>query len=541
MVEYMVCRVAITTKKFKPDGKEKKMSNGNLSGRMWKIGAIAALILMMLPMGIWAETDGQKVTMVSIASSPSSVIFNASADEMDKAVYDAMNIVVVDGDFNKIDFTADDIVLDYNRLVGLQKINVTYIGDSEYESSTATGNIMINEVPKKDTRLVLKVNPPAVGYSADVATLDKAVYDDLVIQVVDGNSNKVDFSPNDITLTYNHAVGTQNVVVAYKGNSQYNPSQVNASVQITGKQDTKVSLAAKPPAVAYTGDSAKLDLAVYQALSIVVVDAGNNKINFTAADIDMSYNRATGKQDVTVKYKGNDQFSPSRATVDIEITGQVDPPAPAKENTTINLAKPPITVDYSSDSGKLDAAIYQVLGIQVVDSKNNPVNFTTTDIELSYNRLAGDQPVTVKYKGTDKYNSSKATETVIIAEKKDSALVIAANPPSVEYDSDTKKMDEAVYQDLAIAVVDQDNNQIKFNRDDIELSYKNEVGEQEVIVKYKGNNYFKNAVATVRVNIVEPNPANSWVSAGVVGIIAAIVVVLGIIGVVIYRKKKHVE
>lgn len=517
------------------------MNNGKMSGRLWQTALIAALILVMLPMGIWAEVDGKMATTVSIASSPPSVTFNASTVELDKAVYKAMNIVVVDSDFNKIDFTVDDITLDYNRQVGTQKITVTYKGNDEYETSTATGSITINDAPKKDTRLVLKANPPSVGYSADTATLDKAVYDDLVISVVDGDSNKVSFAPSDITLTYNHAVGNQNVVVAYKGNSQYNPSQTNATVQITGKQDTRVSIAAKPPAVTYTSDSAKLDLAVYQAMSIVVVDAGNNKINFTAADIDLSYNRAPGKQDVTVKYKGNDQFSPSTATGNVEITGKVDPPAPTKENTSINLAKPPIEVAYTTDSGKLDAAVYQALNIQVVDSKSKAINFTTTDIELSYNREAGDQPVTVKYKGTDQFNSSTATQTVTITNKADCSLVITANPPSVEYDSNTKNMDDAVYRDLAIAVVDENNNAIKFNRDDIELNYKNEVGEQDVIVKYKGNNFFKSAVATVRVNIVQPNSNSPWLIAGVAGIIGAIVVVLGIIGVVVYRKKHSVS
>ncbi|MCG2730914.1 MAG: hypothetical protein L6276_11675, partial [Acetobacterium sp.] len=174
-----------------------------------------------------------------------------------------------------------------------------------------------------------------------------------------------------------------------------------------------------------------------------------------------------------------------------------------------------------------------------VDSKNNAINFTTTDIELSYNRVAGDQPVTVKYKGTDKFNSSTATQTVTITDKADCSLVITENPPSVEYDSNTKNMDDAVYQDLVIAVVDENNNEIKFNRDDIDLKYKNEVGEQEVVVKYKGNNNFKSAVATVRVNIVQPNPTNPWLIAGVAGIIGAIVVVLGIIGVAIYRKKHN--
>ncbi|PKM59657.1 MAG: hypothetical protein CVU99_12255 [Firmicutes bacterium HGW-Firmicutes-4] len=510
------------------------MNSGKLSGRLWQTGLIAALILLMLPMGIWAEVDGKMATTVSIASSPSSVTFNASTDELDKAVYKAMNIVVVDSDYNKIDFTSDDITLDYNRQVGTQKITVTFKGDEQYEISTATGTIIINDVPKKDTRLVLKANPPSVGYSADAATLDKAVYDDLVIQVVDGDSNKVNFAASDIVLTYNHAVGTQNVVVAYKGNSQYNPSQVNASVQIIGKQDTKVSIAAKPPAVPYTSDSAKLDLAVYQALSIVVVDAGNNKISFTAADIDMSYNRAPGKQDVTVKYKGNDQFSPSTATGNIEITGKVDPPAPTKENTSVNLAKPPVEVAYTTDSGKLDAAVYQALGIQVVDSKSKAINFTTTDIELSYNREPGDQPVTVKYKGTDQFNSSTASQTVTITSKDDSALIISQNPPSVDYDDNTTNLDEAVYQDLCVAVVDDNNNKIQFNRDDIELDYTRAVGEQEVVVKYKGNNYFKSAVATARVNIVQPNSNNPWLIAGIIG---AIVIALGIIGVVIYRKK----
>ncbi len=513
------------------------MNSGKLSGRLWQTGLIAALILLMLPMGIWAEVDGKMATTVSIASSPSSVTFNASAAELDKAVYKAMNIVVVDSDYNKIDFTSDDITMNYSRQVGTQTITITYNGNAQYETSTATGNITINDVPKKDTLLVLKANPPSVGFSSDPGILDKAVYDDLAISVVDADSNKIDFSPSDITLTYNRAIGTQTVTVSYKGNKQYNPTQANGVVQITGKQDTKVSIAAKPPAVAYTSDTAKLDLAVYQALSIVVVDAGNNKINFAASDIEMSYNRAVGKQDVTVKYKGNDQYSPSSATGNVEITGKVDPPAPTKENTTVNLSKTPAQVAYTSDAGKLDAAVYQALGIQIVDSKNNPVNFTTTDVDLSYNRVAGDQPVTVKYKGTDKFNSSTATQTVTITEKKDSSLVITANPPSVEYDSNTKNMDDAVYQDLAITVVDENNNQIKFNRDDIELKYKNEVGEQEVVVKYKGNNYFNSTVATVRVNIVQPNPNNPWLIAGVAGIIGAIVVVLGIIGVVIYRKK----
>jgi len=363
----------------------------------------------------------------------------------------------------------------------------------------------------------------------------------LTISVVDSDSNKINFAPSDITLNYTPSVGTQPVTVTYKGNAQYNNIQAAATVQITGKQDTKLSIAATPPSVAYTSDSGKLDLAVYQALNIVVLDAGNNKVNFTAADINISYNRAVGKQDVTIKYKGNDQYSPSTATSNVTITGKVDPPAPTKENTSITVSKKPAPVAYNADPGTLDAAVYQALGIQVVDSKNNKVNFTTTDIELSYNRVSGDQPVTVKYKGNDKYNNSVVTQTVTITEKKDCSLVITANPSTVEYDDNTSNLDDAVYKNLSIAVVDENNNPIKITETDFELDYNRALGDQTVVVKYKGNNDYKSAVATAHITIIKAVPVNPWVIGGFIALGVAVVGALVAIGVIIYRKKHNQE
>ncbi|KNZ41290.1 hypothetical protein [Acetobacterium bakii] len=511
----------------------KKRTKG---GPLWKIVVFGLLTMLLFPTGLLAQ-DGQLATSVSIAATPPTVEFNSSSTELDRMVYKALSIVVVDGNGNKIDFTPNDITLDYTHQVGIQKITVTYEGSDQYLGSAATGTITITDTAKKEARLVLKANPPSVGYSADIPTLDKSVYDDLAISVVDENANKITFAPSDIALAYNHAVGSQTVAVTYKGNDQYNTTLANAKVEITGKQDTKISLAATPPPVAYTSDSAKLDLAVYQALSIVVVDAGNNKINFTASDIELSYNRAVGKQDVTVKYKGNDQYSPSTATGHVEITGKVDPPAPTKENTTITLAKSPAPVEYNPDPGKLDTLVYNALQIQVVDSKNNKITFVTTDIELSYNRVAGDQPVTVKFKGNDKYNPSEATQTIKITQKEDCSLVINANPPTVEYNVNEKALDDAVYKDLAITIVNENNTVIKFTPDDITLDYQKEVGEQEVVVKYKGNDNYKSAVATTRIVIVAPTQSNSLGIPAIIGIVLAVAAVAGVIGFVIYRKK----
>ncbi|MBC3889355.1 hypothetical protein GH810_13650 [Acetobacterium paludosum] len=499
---------------------------------------VSMLVLLGTSTSLFAE-DGKLATSVSIADNPVSVVFSSSSDELDKAVYNALCVVVVDGDSNKIDFSYDDISLAYTKQIGTQKVTVTFKGNDKYEASAATGYITITDASKKDTRLVLKANPPAVGFSSDQAVLDKAVYDDLCIVVVDSDSNKIPFSQNDITLNYNRVIGIQTVAVTYKGNEKYNNSAASAKVEITGKMDTKISLAASPPSVAFTTDAAKLDLAVYQALNIAVVDAGNNKINFTANDIEISYNREVGKQDVTVKYKGNDQYTGSKATGNVTITGKTDPPIPAKENTSVSLTKSPPGVIYNSNSVKMDADVTAALGIQVVDSKNNKINFSSSDIEISYNRTAGDQPVTVKYKGTDKYNSSQADQTVKIKEQLPCSLVLTANPPTVTYDENKNNLDAAVYENLCIALVDDDNNAIKFEKKDIELTYKAEIGDQQVVVKYKGNDNYKSTIATTRIVIAKSN--SQWGTLKIVGVIMAVVIILGIVGFIIYRKKHKTD
>ena len=428
------------------------MKDGKFNKSLVRIVLMMSLFFVMVPMGIWAAVGEKTATSISMASSPPTVIINPSQPAMDQAVFQALSIVVLDENSNRIDFSQDDISLNYNRQVGTQRVDVTYKGNDQYLSSSASGGITITEVPRTETRVVLSANPPAVTY---------------------------------------------------------------------------------------TGDSAQLDLSVYQSLGIVVVDGSNNPVGFTVADIELSYNRAPGKQDVTVKYKGNNQFLPSMGTAFVEIKGNADPPAPTKENTSISLAKSPGSVEYQPDPGKLDAAVYAALEIKVVDSKNNPVSFTTTDIELSYNRVVGDQPVTVRYKGNEKFNYSMATQTVTIYEKEDCSLIINDYPDDVEYDDNTGNLDDAIYEDLELDIVDKDNNKIEYDRNDIELEYDREVGEQEVLVKYKGNNTYKSAVATVRVNIVKPPATNPWVIAGVAAIFGAIIVVSGILGVVIYRKKRR--
>jgi len=94
-----------------------------------------------------------------------------------------------------------------------------------------------------------------------------------------------------------------------------------------------------------------------------------------------------------------------------------------------------------------------------------------------------------------------------------------------------------VYRDLSITVVNENNTVIKFTPDDIVLDYVKEVGEQDVVVKYKGNDAYKSAVATTRIVIVAPTPSNSLGTPAIIGIVLAVAAVAGVIGFIVYRKK----
>ncbi len=105
-------------------------------------------------------------------------------------------------------------------------------------------------------------------------------------------------------MSYNRAIGDQQVTVTYKGNDQYKSSQVVQKVTINDKGATSLILSNNPASVPYNSNNTTLNKAVWDALKIHVVDSGKNPIEFADTDVQMTYNQAIGKQEVTVTYKG---------------------------------------------------------------------------------------------------------------------------------------------------------------------------------------------------------------------------------------------
>ncbi len=110
------------------------------------------------------------------------------------------------------------------------------------------------------------------------------------------------------------------------------------------------------------------------------------------------------------------------------------------------------------------------------------------------------------------------------------------------YSSNSSTLDEEIIQELAIVVVDENNNKIDYKTSDIELTYNREPGEQEVSVTYKGNEQYASSTAKLKIKIDKADNGDAdkgLRTPAIIAIIAGAIILLGIIGFVIYRKNKQ--
>ncbi|MEG0378404.1 MAG: hypothetical protein RR614_07985, partial [Eubacterium sp.] len=239
-------------------------------------------------------------------------------------------------------------------------------------------------------------------------------------------------------------------------------------------------------------------------------------------------NRDSGDQVVTVKYKGNSQYAPSMSETTIQIENQ--------EAVTIKMVSNIPKINYASESDAMDKAVFDALKIQILNGKKKPIVFTKEDLNLSYNRVAGKQEVTVKYLGNNSYAPALSSGFVQIIHPAPSALILNTKPKSVSFEKSSTKLDAAIYKNLDIILVDQNNKPITVKeKKDITLNYKHEEGQQSVLVTYSGNENYLSCSAETTITI---GPQKSFIYGLVIAITAGVMILL-IVGVIIIKKRKQ--
>lgn len=394
----------------------------------------------------------------------------------------------------------------------------------------AEGNEPMPSVtPPEASYVNLKASGAVVDYSTNPETLDKMVYDSLAINVIDGNSQKISFSREDIALSYNRSPGNQKVTVNFKGNEKYAESEATAMVKINSLEGTSVLLVSSEPSVQLVSNKAAMDIAVIKALEVRVVNSHGDAVKFENSDLDVSYNRDTGTQLVTVKYKGNAQYAASAAEAKITVKNP--------KKVTITLSRDTPKVAYHDDKAAMDKAIADALKIKITDESKKNVSFGMNDLQISYNHTAGKQDITVKYLGSGSYQPATATANVQIVNAAPCAIVLTQNPQSVAYDKNSSKLDNAVLQSLKVSLVDRSNKPIKYKSDELKLEYNHAEGSQNVKVSFTGNDDYQPCMAEATVHI-GPSVQSVYTWAGIgAGVLILIVVVIVIVAVVRHRRK----
>lgn len=111
-------------------------------------------------------------------------------------------------------------------------------------------------------------------------------------------------------------------------------------------------------------------------------------------------------------YGGNDQY-PSVTSESVEVT-LVD----LRKETILTLNEG-VEVEYNADSDVIDAYLRKTLIQSLTDEEGNPVEYSSEeDIEFEYTNAAGEQSITVTYKGNEDYKGTEATGTITITKAK---------------------------------------------------------------------------------------------------------------------------
>lgn len=366
--------------------------------------SLVLITLFLFGSGIVNAEEDIHFTTINLKSTGAQVNYTDNIDSLDKMVYDALNISILDENNKKVVFSRSDIILSYIRSPGTQKVTVTYKGNKTYLETEATAEVKI--ISQTSTNIVMANNVPTITLVSDRDELNKVVIDALSIKVVDSKGNTIKFAADELEISYNHDVGTQVVTARYKGNSQYSASTAEAKIRIISPQKTSITMANGTPKIQFYDSKATMDKSIIDTLKVQVLNEGKKPITYTQNELEISYNRAAGKQDVTIKYLGNNNYKPAEATGTIQV---INP-----QSCALILNQNPPEVHFDDNKNKLDLAVYQSLNIKLSDSKNKEIRFDPKDITLTYNREEGAQKVTVNYNGNDEYSPCSAQITVNI-------------------------------------------------------------------------------------------------------------------------------
>jgi len=296
---------------------------------------------------------------------------------------------------------------------GNYNVNLTYLGDDKYLSSSNKTTVKVSKLPSFVIPTVSNIH---VGENANIHLIVPTDATGNVTVII--NSDEFTFNLNNGALGAVYVEGKEYIVavsggngelvisglpkgeysvrVIYNGDNKYLPSE-NATIFTVSKQDTQMD-------VIDQGNGTIKVILPDDATGNVTVDDGKNKyvvevVNGTAV---INLNDTTpGKHDVTVEYSGDGDYSSNKTTISVDIPKYSTPISVDVSNIKVGETEV-VTVTLPKEAtGSVTIEI---------NGKEYTVNVENGKAIFRVHGLAfGDKTVAVKYAGDDNYMNNYTT------------------------------------------------------------------------------------------------------------------------------------
>ena len=296
---------------------------------------------------------------------------------------------------------------------GNYNVNLTYLGDDKYLSSSNKTTVKVSKLPSFVIPTVSNIH---VGENANIHLIVPTDATGNVTVII--NSDEFTFNLNNGALGAVYVEGKEYIVavssgngelvisglpkgeyfvrVIYNGDNKYLPSQ-NTTIFTVSKQDTQMD-------VIDQGNGTIKVILPDDATGNVTVSDGNNTyvvevINGTAV---INLNDTTpGKHDVTVEYSGDGDYSSNKTTISVDIPKYSTPISVKVSNIKVGETE---VVTVTLPKGATGTVTIEINGKEYLTNvKDGIATFNVTGLAF------GDKTVAVKYAGDDYYMDNYTT------------------------------------------------------------------------------------------------------------------------------------
>ncbi|WP_296883628.1 Ig-like domain-containing protein [uncultured Methanobrevibacter sp.] len=295
-------------------------------------------------------------------------------------------------------------------------VDVTYLGDDNYNVNNTKLTFTVTEVSKENTAIDLNIIPVDEDSVVFVVSLNKSATGLVKFYIISKESGKNATSYMDVKNGYARIIvhdfdsGNYTVVATYMGDSVFNTNATSKDFEVIGHvmKDTPIDATVETNLNKVTL-TVKVD---ENATGFVEVKFGDNLFNIALKNGEATFTTELpyGNYSLDITYLGDENYNKNstkceftiaekqKANISVDVPDHVEPGDEAKVN---------ITLPDDATGNVVVLVDGKEVGAMIVSGGN---------ISLPVGELtAGDHVVEVRYSGDDKYAASSETKAVNVA------------------------------------------------------------------------------------------------------------------------------